>query len=203
MDEEKKGDCPNCRVSDETIQKLKDSANKKTEYESKKQNKEMQMALKVRSKKAKKIAFWAVGILVAGGLIFAGFGYFSQKQEDGIKATVYYSPTCSCCKEYITYLRSKGFDVETKSTNNMLAIKEKYNIPSSVESCHTTVVGNYFIEGHMPIQFINKLLDEKPEISGIALPGMPQGSPGMPGIKGSNIKIFSLNNGVSSEFASW
>lgn len=203
MNENQKENCPHCKVSDDTIQKLKDSADKKTEYESKKQKKKMEMDSKTRFIKVKKIAFWAVGLLVASGLVFAGFGYFSQKQAGAVKATVFFSPTCSCCKGYITYLRSKGFDVEAKSTDNMLAVKEKYNIPSNVESCHTAIIGDYFVEGHMPIQFIEKLLAEKPDIDGIALPGMPQGSPGMPGFKSAASEVYAVNNGNSSEFAKW
>lgn len=201
----KNGHCPNCQVSDDTIQKLKDSAQdgKKAEYESKKQTRENERVAKDRAGKFKKAVFWAVGVAVIIAVVFVAFNYFSAKEAGAVKATVYFSPTCSCCKQYITYLRSKGFDVEAKQTNNMLEIKEKYNIPSNVESCHTTIIGDYFVEGHMPIQFVEKLLAEKPDVDGIALPGMPQGSPGMPGFKSSSIEIHAVNNGNSSEFAKW
>lgn len=85
----------------------------------------------------------------------------------------------------------------------MLSVKEKYQIPPEMESCHTSVIGDYFVEGHMPVEVIDKLLEEKPEINGITLPGMPQGSPGMAGLKSGKWTIYSLSNGQSSEFLSW
>jgi hypothetical protein len=79
-------------------------------------------------------------------------------------------------------------------------IKEKYHIPDELHSCHTTVVGNYFIEGHVPMEAINKLLNEKPDIDGIALPGMPIGTPGMPGPKEAPFVIYQVKDSVYSEF---
>lgn len=117
-----------------------------------------------------------------------------------IKAAVFKSPTCGCCEDYIDYLGSQGFQVETVETKDMLSIKQKYNIPSEMESCHTVVIGDYFIEGHVPIETIKKLLEEKPDIEGIALPGMPSGSPGMGGKKLGDFIIYSLSKGKISEF---
>jgi hypothetical protein len=82
----------------------------------------------------------------------------------------------------------------------MYSIKQKYKIPRSMESCHTAVIGGYFIEGHVPIEAVNKLLEENPEIDGIALPRMPAGSPGMPGIKKAPFKVYALSDGEASEF---
>ena len=79
-------------------------------------------------------------------------------------------------------------------------IKEKYNIPIEMQSCHTTILDKYFIEGHVPIEAINKLLKEKPDIDGIALPGMPIGTPGMPGKKEEPYIIYQLVDGESSVF---
>ena len=79
-------------------------------------------------------------------------------------------------------------------------IKKKHNIPLEMQSCHTTILGKYFIEGHVPIEAINKLLKEKPDIDGIALPGMPIGTPGMPGEKEEPYIIYQLVDGKSSVF---
>jgi hypothetical protein len=82
----------------------------------------------------------------------------------------------------------------------MASIKRKHQIPQNMESCHTAVIGDYFVEGHVPIEAIEKLLSEKPDIDGIALPGMPQGSLGMSGTKTAALKIYALSGGTASEF---
>ncbi|GEM_PF-61618 len=199
----KKEPCEHCNVSKETIEKLKESANKKPEYISKREQTEKERLSKIRWQKNKKVIYFAAAIILIAGLAFVGAKYIPLKSQSGPKITVYLSPTCGCCREYITYLRSKGFQVEAKETNNMLPIKEKYNIPESAQACHTAVIGDYVLEGHLPVKAIEKLLAEKPEIDGIVLPGMPPGSPGMAGFKGSIFKVYSLKNGVSFEFGEW
>ena len=80
--------------------------------------------------------------------------------------------------------------------------KRKYEIPPQMESCHTIIVGNYFVEGHVPLEAVEKLLREKPNIKGIAMPGMPSGSPGMPGAKNGDFVIYGVNqDGTTFEFA--
>jgi len=200
---DKKEHCENCNVSEETIQKLKESANKKPEYISKREQTEKERLSKIRWQKNKKVIYLAAAVIILAGLAYAGAKYIPLKSQSGPKITVYLSPTCSCCRDYITYLRSKGFTVEAKETNDMISIKEKYNIPENAQACHTSVIGDYVIEGHAPIQAIEKLLAEKPKIDGIALPGMPQGAPGMAGFKGSTFRVYGLKDGVSSEFGEW
>ena len=117
------------------------------------------------------------------------------------KATIFKSESCGCCDLYISYMDKKGFDVEAVQMDDISPIKEKYKIPAKVQSCHTAVIGDYFVEGHMPQEAINKLLAEKPDIAGIALPGMPSGSPGMPGAKRSPFIIYAVaKDGSTSEF---
>ena len=82
----------------------------------------------------------------------------------------------------------------------MSSIKSKYKIPQDMESCHTAVIADYFVEGHVPMEAVEKLLSEKPDIDGIALPGMPQGSLGMSGAKTAVFKIYALSAGTASEF---
>jgi len=117
-----------------------------------------------------------------------------------VAATVFKSPNCGCCSVYVPYVEGKGFDVAVVMTDDMNAIKLKHNIPRNMESCHTMVVGDYFVEGHVPVEAINKLLSEKPDIDGISLPDMPSGSPGMPGVKRLTWIIYAIKDGVQSEF---
>lgn len=116
------------------------------------------------------------------------------------KAMVYKSPNCGCCNGYIAELKKQGFDVETVSTNDMESIKQKYGISADKQSCHTTVIGDYFIEGHVPIEAVEKLLSEKPKVDGIGLPGMPIGTPGMPGIKQAAYEIYQKSGNDFSSF---
>lgn len=98
------------------------------------------------------------------------------------------------------YLQENGVAVETVMTEDTSAIKEEYGIPEELWSCHTTIVDGYYIEGHVPIDVVLKLLDERPPIDGIALPGMPSGSPGMDGEKDAPWVIYAVSGDVYQEF---
>ena len=113
---------------------------------------------------------------------------------------VFKTPSCGCCYGYVLFLEKEKFKVKQTDMRSLHLIKKKYNIPLEMQSCHTTVLGKYFIEGHVPIEAINKLLKEKPDIDGIALPGMPIGTPGMPGEKEEPYIIYQLVDGKSSVF---
>ena len=94
---------------------------------------------------------------------------------------VYKSPTCGCCQKWVDYLRSRGYTVTVSDVPDVGRVKRDLGVPSSASSCHTALVGGYFIEGHVPEQDISRLLAERPNIAGLAVPGMPIGSPGMEG----------------------
>jgi len=116
-------------------------------------------------------------------------------------AIVYKSPTCGCCGLYTQHLERADVSVNIIETDNIDDIKDKYGIPSQLRSCHTTIIGDYFIEGHVPLEAVEKLLTEKPDIKGIGLPGMPSGSPGMPGVKNEEWSIYAINrDGSRSDF---
>lgn len=136
---------------------------------------------------------------ILGGRLFGGADEQSPAKDNGQKVVIYKSPTCGCCVGYIAYLRDLGFEVEVVTTNDT-AIKTENNIPGAMQSCHTSIFGDYYVEGHVPIEAVNKLLSEKPDIDGIALPGMPSGSPGMPGIKTEEWEIFALKDGEITQF---
>ena len=120
--------------------------------------------------------------------------------ENGIAVTVYKDPLCGCCGDYIDELKNNGFIVEVVVTEDMQSIRDKYGISTDMESCHTMVIDDYFVEGHMPFEVIEKLLSERPDIDGIALPDMPSGTPGMPGEIRDELIIYSLKNGQIFEF---
>ena len=107
-------------------------------------------------------------------------------------ATLYKSSTCGCCTEYVKYLRAQGMKVTAIDHNNMNALRAQMGT-SKVASCHTVKVGNYVVEGHVPIAAIRKMVAEKPNIKGIALPGMPYNSPGMGPEKKGSLKVLSIN----------
>lgn len=93
--------------------------------------------------------------------------------------TVYKSPTCGCCKEWVDHLQTEGFTVKTNDVMDMNQIKEQFGVPGSLSSCHTAVVEGYVVEGHVPAVDIKQLLQERPNVTGLTVPGMPVGSPGM------------------------
>ena len=93
---------------------------------------------------------------------------------------VWKAPTCGCCKDWIAYLEANGFAVKAHDIGNN-PVRLKLGMPKQFGSCHTATVGGYVIEGHVPVREIRRLLREKPAAVGLALPGMPVGSPGMDG----------------------
>ena len=103
----------------------------------------------------------------------------TQENIDILKVVSYRSASCGCCKKWINHLRDNGLEVVDNIVEDVSAIKIQYQIPNNLRSCHSAQIGKYTIEGHVPIESINKLLEKKPLISGLAVPGMPHGSPGM------------------------
>ena len=93
--------------------------------------------------------------------------------------TVYKSPSCGCCAKWVEHVEKHGFTVKTIPTEEMAAVKTRLGVPKSLISCHTTVVGKYVVEGHVPAADIKRLLATKPKARGIAVAGMPMGAPGM------------------------
>ena len=116
--------------------------------------------------------------------------------------TLYKTPECGCCEGYADYLRAAGFTVSVKATSELSEISRKAGVPSGLQGCHTTFVGDYVVEGHVPTEAIRKLLAERPAIKGISLPGMPDGSPGMPGTKTAPFTVYAIgDDGNPSVFA--
>lgn len=109
--------------------------------------------------------------------------------------TIFKTPSCGCCVGYMDYIEKHGIQVDVVHVTDLSKIHEEYGVPSSMGSCHTMVVDNYVVEGHVPLEAIEQLMIEQPDIDGIALPRMPSGSPGMPGPKKEPFTLYSLTNG--------
>jgi hypothetical protein len=100
--------------------------------------------------------------------------------QPAIKAmTVYKDPNCGCCSQWVDHVKKAGFTVTVRDSDDMPGVKASFGVPTELHSCHTARVGNYAIEGHVPADLIVKLLKEQPVGRGLAVPGMPVGSPGM------------------------
>jgi hypothetical protein len=94
--------------------------------------------------------------------------------------TIYKSPTCGCCAKWVDHVRAAGFVATVHDTEAMDAVKRRQGVPAALQSCHTALVGGYVVEGHVPAADVLRLLREKPAaVKGLAVPGMPAGSPGM------------------------
>lgn len=92
---------------------------------------------------------------------------------------VYRSPTCGCCGGWVDHLRAAGFEVAVEMMDDVTPVATRLGVPEPLRSCHTGEIAGYFLEGHVPAADIERLLREKPQAAGIAVPGMPIGSPGM------------------------
>jgi hypothetical protein len=113
------------------------------------------------------------------------------------EVTLYKNPQCGCCEAYADYLRENGFTVEVKPTYDLAEISRDADIPDNFQCCHTAFLGDYVVSGHVPIDVVNRVLQERPEIVGVTLPGMPLGSPGMSGAKQEPFKIYTVEDGVN------
>lgn len=134
-----------------------------------------------------------VAVLVSVGWMMSQKSSSINQEENGILATIYKSPYCGCCGAWEDHMERKGFTIETIPEENMSVIKEQFDIPAELESCHTTTIDGYVVEGHVPHEAVVRLLEERPDIKGIGMAGMPSGSPGMPGPK-EDFMIYEINH---------
>ena len=118
---------------------------------------------------------------------------FNVLAAEPMSVTLHKDPYCGCCTAYAEYLQENGFDVKMIDHNNMQPIKQQFGTAKAA-SCHTVEVGDYVVEGHVPVAAIERMLKEQPDIKGITLPGMPVNSPGMGPEKKGSLKILSLDH---------
>ncbi|HWC04868.1 MAG TPA: DUF411 domain-containing protein [Methylomirabilota bacterium] len=113
------------------------------------------------------------------------------------EVTVYKSPTCGCCTEWVAHLRRHGFPVTAEDVAELGPVKARHGVPAALQSCHTALVAGYVVEGHVPADLVERLLRERPKILGVAVPGMPVGSPGMevPGRPADRYQVLTFDRG--------
>ena len=148
-----------------------------------------------------------LGVVGAGGaaaLIGGPTGVMPLGAEPAAnrgQVTLYKNPECDCCEGYADYLRHNGFGVKVVPTNDLTLMGQKYGIRDDQQPCHISLIAGYVVGGHIPIEVVNRLLAEKPHITGITLPGMPPGTPGMPGNKPGPLKIYEITKGPPKVYA--
>jgi hypothetical protein len=125
----------------------------------------------------------------------------SANAEEARQATLYKNPQCACCEGYADYLRDNGFEVTVQPTHDLPLLHRQHGVPDALVGCHTTLVERYVVEGHAPVRTLLRLLTEKPAITGISLPGMPAGSPGMSGEKTAPFTIYEFGDGPAKVYA--
>jgi hypothetical protein len=134
------------------------------------------------------------------GVMSAHTNHASAAKPIAIK--VYKTPQCGCCKGWVKHLQANGFQVETFDMPDLSSVKQKYGVAPALQACHTAVVNGYVVEGHVPADVIMKLLKEHPAVAGVAVPGMPSGSPGMEGALKQKYDVYTFDRaGHTTVFA--
>ena len=142
---------------------------------------------------------WMIAIL----LLCFGSPAAAMASAAGEEVLVFRSAYCECCEAWESHIAEAGFVVQDHVADDMDGIKEAMGVPADSASCHTSLVSGYVVEGHVPAASIQRMLKERPEIKGLAAPGMPMGSPGMEvdGMVADPFSVFSIaKNGTMVEF---
>ena len=122
----------------------------------------------------------SAAVLIVGASVAVVSSQPGKASANKPSVAVFKSPTCGCCAKWNEHMTAAGYAVTTRDMTDMNAVKDEHHVPSSLRSCHTALVSGYVIEGHVPADVVAKLLAERPAgVVGIAVPGMPAGSPGM------------------------
>jgi hypothetical protein len=149
-------------------------------------------------------------LLVAGAAAACSSDSSSNEDASAVSAgvrtalvEVHSAPGCGCCAGWAEYMESHGYTVETTEDADIADFKATRGVPTQAQSCHTAVIDGYTVEGHVPVEAIEDLLTERPDIDGIALPGMPSGSPGMPGEKLAPFEVLVIDDGTTAVFGEY
>lgn len=129
-----------------------------------------------------------------GGIAFA-LTIGKSKAATSSVMTVYKDPNCGCCNLWSKAMENAGYTVERVDTNDLPGIKKRLGVPVEVEGCHTATIDGYFLDGHVPLESVKRLLSEKPDIAGLAVPGMPVGSLGMGSDPNASYDVFAVAKG--------
>jgi hypothetical protein len=116
----------------------------------------------------------------------------------GESMIVYKDPNCGCCHAWAEAMKNAGFSVRAEDTDDLNIIKERFAVPAEMQGCHTAVVSGYYLEGHVPVDAVKRLVAERPQIAGLAVPGMPEGSLGMGDDPKASYDVYAVNKDGSS-----
>lgn len=144
-------------------------------------------------------------VVLVLAVFLASIGGAAAQRSQQPTVEVFKSPTCGCCSKWVEHLQANGFTVRTTNREDLADLKAKHGVPRRVQSCHMAVVNGYVVEGHVPAADVQRLLKERPAIVGLAVPGMPIGSPGMemPGRKAQPFDVLAFDkDGQTRVFAS-
>lgn len=130
---------------------------------------------------------------IAGPLALILLAWWPAPEAAAADVVVYKNAQCGCCAKWVEHLNHNGFHVATRNVASVDTVKSAHDVPAQLASCHTAVVDGYVVEGHVPADAIQRLLKERPRIKGIAVPGMPAGSPGMGGPRAQRYDIVSFD----------
>jgi hypothetical protein len=129
------------------------------------------------------------------------FGLTQPAAAELPEVHVYKSPTCGCCSKWIDHLRAEGFTVRATDVPDVTPVKRENGLPEELASCHTAFVDGYLVEGHVPATDVKRLLEERPQVAGLAVPRMPIGSPGMEGPNPVKYEVLSFGTKGVEVFA--
>jgi hypothetical protein len=147
--------------------------------------------------------FWLIVIGAAAVIGGAVVSTYVARQSSNAPAVasqgptieVYKDPTCGCCAKWVEHLQAHGFTAHMTNSRDVASVKASHGVPRQVQSCHTAIVDGYVVEGHVPAADVRRLLTERPAIAGLAVPGMPVGSPGMemPGARAQAYEVLAFD----------
>lgn len=142
-------------------------------------------------------------IVAAGGAIwYIVSDYYARQQTRSVAANeivMYKNAGCQCCDRWADHMRQRGYSVETVNAENLPAVKAEEGIPRNMGACHTALVGDYVVEGHVPAEDVMRMLQEQPNALGLAVPGMPASSPGMNTALNDPYNVYLLHKDGSTE----
>ncbi|MBY5697815.1 DUF411 domain-containing protein [Rhizobium leguminosarum] len=133
--------------------------------------------------------------MAASALAFLGGG---TRAATPTKMTVYKDPNCGCCHEWSQAMAAAGFPLDTRDTDDLSAIKAQLGVPADVQGCHTAVIEEYYLEGHVPLEAVQRLLQKRPPVRGLAVPGMPSGSLGMGDDPQASYDVYAIPSGTGA-----
>lgn len=140
-------------------------------------------------------------VLSVTGMVLSALHALAGTPARATGVTLYKTPGCLCCEGYADYLRLNGFSVSITSTHELSAMSREAGVPDDFQGCHLAFIDGYAVSGHVPVNTVNRLLTERPDIKGVTLPDMPLGSPGMTGVKTEAFTIYEIGDGLPKVYA--